>query len=134
MIINVVICNEKWIENHSRSTGKTEEMETRYAWVSSRQLSKKNLFNRCTKIARCRWLIEENFLIEKHDNFEHCYSYDWQAMKGFHYLMKIGHFLNVLAVHSELIQEYVEDSGSRGFIARFYESLEGVPLDTGNLS
>ena len=48
--------------------------------------------------------------------------------------MKIGHFLNVLAVHSELIQEYVEDSGSRGFIARFYESLEGVPLDTGKVS
>ena len=55
-------------------------------------------------------------------------------MKGFHYLMKIGHFLNVLAVHSELLQEYVEDSGIRGFIARFYESLEGAPLDTTRIS
>jgi len=85
-IINVVICYESWSENHSKSTKIIEEKETRYAWISSRNLSKSNVFKRCTKMGRYRWKIENNFLIEKHEGyyFEHCYSYNWQAMKGFH--------------------------------------------------
>jgi hypothetical protein len=136
VMLNVVICYETWSENHSRSTGKVEEMNTRYAWISSRNLSPKNVFFRCTRMARYRWKIENNFLIEKHEgyNFEHCYSYDWQAMKGFHYLMKVGHFLNAMAVHSEVLLEYVKDSGIRGFIARLNEALEGAPLDVDRIS
>lgn len=136
VMLNVVICYETWTENHSHSTGKAEEMKTRYAWISSRPLSQKNVFYRCTKIARYRWEIEENFLIEKHEgySFEHCYSYDWQAMKGFHYLMKAGHFLNAMAVHSEILLEYVKESGIRGFIAKLYEALEGAPLDADRIS
>lgn len=136
VMLNVVICYETWTENHSHSTGKAEEMKTRYAWISSRPLSQKNVFYRCTKIARYRWKIEENFLIEKHEgySFEHCYSYDWQAMKGFHYLMKAGHFLNAMAVHSEILLEYVKESGIRGFIVRLYEALEGAPLDADKIS
>jgi hypothetical protein len=136
VMLNIVVCHEMWVENHIRSTGKAEEMNTKYVWISSRQLSEKNIFYRCTKIARYRWKKEENFLIEKHEgyNFEHCYSYDWQAMKGFHYLMKAGHFLNAMAVHSEILLEYVKESGIRGFIAGLYEALEGAPLDAGRIS
>lgn len=45
---------------------------------------------RYTKIARYRWKTENNFLVEKHEGyyFVHCYSYDWQAMKGFHHWEK----------------------------------------------
>ena len=114
-IINVVICYESWSENHSKSTKIIEEKETRYAWISSRNLSKSNVFKRCTKMGRYRWKIENNFLIEKHEGyyFEHCYSYNWQAMKGFHYLMKIGHFLNALVINSEIIASFVDESGIR---------------------
>jgi len=92
-IINFVICYESWSENHSKS----------------------NVFKRCTKIGRYRWKIENNFLIEKHEGyyFEHCYSYNWQAMKRFHYLMKIGHFLNALVINSEIIASFVDESGIR---------------------
>ncbi len=55
-------------------------------------------------------------------------------MKGFHYLMKAGHFLNAMAVHSAILLEYVEDSGIRGFIARLNEALEGAPLDVERIS
>lgn len=109
-ILHVVICYERWIEKNIRSSKKEEVKDTRYAWLSSRPLTEKNVFMRCTKIARYRWKIESNFLIEKHEGyyFEHCYSYNWQAMKGFHYLMKVGHFFNVMAVNSELLLVYVE--------------------------
>lgn len=130
-ILHVVMCYETWSENHSRSTGLVEEKMTRYAWISSRPLNSRNVFMRCTRIARFRWKIESNFLIEKHEgyNFEHCYSYDWQAMKGFHYLMKAGHFLNVMAVNSEILLEYVNETGIRGFIADLTLALSGAPLN-----
>jgi hypothetical protein len=130
-MLHVVICYETWTENHCRSS-KTEELkETRYAWISSRPLTEKNVFMRCTKLARYRWKIESSFLIEKHEGyyFEHCYSYNWQAMKGFHFLMKIGHFLNELAVNSELLLEYVKESGIRGFISSLWDALKGAVLD-----
>lgn len=131
-ILHVVICYETWVEKHSRSTKMEEHKETRYAWISSRPLTKKNVFIRCTKMARYRWKIENNFLIEKHEgyNYEHCYSYDWQAMKGFHYLMKVGHFINAMAINSELLLEYVDESGIRGFISSLCLALSGAVLDT----
>ncbi len=130
-ILHVVICYETWTENHSRSTGLVEEKKTRYAWISSKPLNSKNVFMRCTKMARYRWKIENNFLIEKHEGyfFEHVYSYNWQAMKGFHYLMKIGHFMNAMAVNSEILLEYVNEKGIRGFIGDLWLDLSGAVLD-----
>ena len=106
-ILNVVICYEIWEETHSNSTGLIEKKGTRYAWLSSKRINEGNVFYRCTKIGRYRWKIENNILVEKHQGYqyEHCFSYTWNAMKGFHYLMKIRHFPNVLALNSELLAE-----------------------------
>lgn len=130
-ILNVVICNETWEENHSRSTKKIEFKETQYAWLSSKEITEKNVFTMCTKIARGRWKIENNILKEKHQGYEyeHCYSYNWNAMKGFQYLMKIGHFLNALATNSEILIEKVNELGIRGFINSIKKICEGSPLD-----
>lgn len=129
--VHVAICYEKWGEYHSRSTGKLESKETRYAWLSSKRITEKNVFMRCTKMARYRWKIENNFLIEKHEGYfiEHCYSYNWRAMKGFHYLMKIGYFLNVMVIYSETVAGYVDELGIRGFIRSLFKALGGAELD-----
>ncbi len=29
--------------------------------------------------------------------YEHCFSQDWEAVKGYHFLMRLGHLLNTLA-------------------------------------
>ena len=130
-VLNVVICYESWKENHSRSTGVVEEKEIRYAWLSSRELNHKNVFYRCTKIGRFRWKIENNILVEKHQGYqyEHCLSYSWGAMKGFHYLMKIGHFMNVLALNSKLLIDKVRELGIRGFINYLELACKGSRLD-----
>ncbi|RKL63967.1 hypothetical protein DXT63_02795, partial [Thermoanaerobacteraceae bacterium SP2] len=122
---------ETWEEDHSRTSGEKEEKHTRYAWLSSRQINHKNVFFRCTKIGRYRWKIENNILVEKHQGYEyeHCFSYSWNAMKGFHYLMKIGHFLNVLALNSELLADKVKELGIRGFIKYLTLACEGSVLD-----
>ncbi len=50
-------------------------------------------------------------------------------MKGFHYLMKVGHFLNALALGSELLHEYVNRHGVRGFLHEFYLAISGAVLN-----
>ena len=121
--LNVVVCCEKWTVHHSRSTGKTEEYMTRYAWLSCKPLSHKNVFSRCTKLGRYRWKIENSILTEKHQGYcyEHCYSYTWNAMEGYHYLMKIGRLFNVLAVNSELLIDIVQERGIQGFVSYLWQ-------------
>ena len=51
-------------------------------------------------------------------------------MKGFQYLMKIGHLLNVLALNSEIIIEKVLDLGIRGFIKYLKKVCSGAVLDS----
>ena len=82
-------------------------------------------------VAHYRWRIENNILVEKHQgySYEHCLSYNWNAMKGYHYLMKIGHFINVLVVNSELLIEQVRRRGVQRFIEFLYMALAGAPLD-----
>jgi hypothetical protein len=57
--------------------------------------------------------VENNILTEKHQGYEyeHCYSYIWNAMEGYHYLMKIGRFLNVMAANSEILNARVKKYG-----------------------
>lgn len=123
--LNVVTCTETWIEEHPRSGKKPQKMVTKYAWLSSQRLTSENVFHLCTKIARARWRVENNFLVEKHQgyNYSHCYSYNWNAMKGFHYLMKFGVFLNVLLTHCEALTEYVRIEGVRSFVKKIWELL-----------
>jgi hypothetical protein len=64
--LHVVICDESWTEDHSRSTERQKSVSTRYAWLSSTPLNQSNVFDRCTKIGRYRWNIENNILTEKH--------------------------------------------------------------------
>ena len=129
--LNVVLCYETWQENHSQSTGKIEQKETRYAWISHMPLSKKNVFDRCIKVGRYRWKIENNILAEKHQGYEyeHCYSYSWNAMEGYHYLMKIGRLLNVLAANSELLADKIISLGIQGFIAYLKKVCSGSLLN-----
>jgi hypothetical protein len=82
-----VVCEERWEKVNAAGEIVTET--SRHAWLSSRPLSKHNLHERCNLGARHRWGIESNFLVEKHQgySYEHCFAQDWQAMKGFHYLI-----------------------------------------------
>lgn len=129
--LNVVICYETWTEVHSRSTGETEHCETRYAWLFSAPLKRSNVFYRCTKMGRYRWKIENGILKEKHQgyHYEHSYSYTWEAMEGYHYLMKIAHLLNTLAANSELLHDRVEALGIRGFFHKLWIICNTTFLD-----
>lgn len=72
--------------------------------MSGQPLTADTVVARCNRAGRHRWVIEANFLVEKRhgDHFEHAFSYDWTALKGWHYLMKLAHLLNVLTFWTEV--------------------------------
>lgn len=129
-ILHMVICYETWEEIAKDST-EVVIKKSRHVWISDKPLSKSNLHERCNLGARHRWGIESNFLVEKHHGYqyEHAFSYDWNAMRGYHYLMRLGHFLNILAVYSECLVKIVRGYGIRGFIKFVRSTLSGRWLD-----
>jgi len=124
--LNLVTCNETWVENHPRSGGIPEIKSTFYAWLSSVCITDKNVFRLCTEVARRRWRIENHFLIEKHQgySYSHTFSYNWNAMKGFHYLMKIGHFLNEFMATCVSLAPYARNKGKKGLVTAVWDSFK----------
>jgi hypothetical protein len=116
--LNLVTCKETWVESHPRSGGIPEIKSVTYAWLSSERITNKNVFRLCTETARRRWRIENHFLVEKHQGYSytHTFSYNWNAMKGFHYLMKIGHFLNEFIATCVSMISYVRNKGKSGLV------------------
>ena len=129
LILHVVVCEESWEE--VAADGQRQLRESRHAWISSHPLSPSIIHERCNLGARHRWGIEANILVEKHQGYryEHSFAYQWNAMKGYHYLMRLGHFLNVLARYSKSLQECVRILGIRGLTHFVRETLAGPWLD-----
>jgi len=116
--LHAVTCEESWEEIAPGST-EVVQKASRHVWISAQPLHRGNVHPRCNLGARHRWGIESGILVEKHQGYqyEHCFSYEWEAMRGYHYLMRLGHALNVLARHSYALAKYVRDLGVRGLIA-----------------
>jgi len=115
--IHVVICTENW-EEIAPGTTEVVVKNSRHVWISAQSIDARTMHERCNLGARHRWGIEAGILVEKHQGYEyeHCFSYDWNAMCGYHYLMRIGHALNVLARYSHALTKYVYELGVRGLI------------------
>jgi hypothetical protein len=125
--VHVVICEESWEEIAAGST-KVVLKKSRHVWLSSHALHKRNVHARCNLGARHRWGIESGILVEKHHGYEyeHCFSYEWEVMRGYHYLMRLGHALNVLAHYCYALVKYVRELGARSVIA-FFRNTIGSP-------
>jgi hypothetical protein len=126
LLLNVVECLECWVEPNPRKKGKPpEERQTYYAWLSSARVSEKNILELCMEVARKRWRIENKFLALKHhgSQYSHCFSYNWNAMKGFHYLAKFADFINVLISFSEYMTQYITAEGVRYTIEKAWKVI-----------
>jgi hypothetical protein len=125
IIVHVVTCNETWEAVNEQ--GEIVTKQSHHAWISSRPLNRNNLHERCNLGARHRWGIEVCILVEKHQgyHYEHCFAWDWNAMKGYHYLMRLAHVFNTLARFSSALAPLFRELGVRGFIAFVYNTLTG---------
>jgi len=129
-ILHVVVCEETW-EEYSSKENKKLLKKSRHAWVSSERINKEIIHERCNLLGRFRWKIETNILIEKKYGYcyEHCFSYNWEAMRGFHYLMHIGHFLNEIAFSTIELADRVKKRGVTIFMDDLIKAYEGWLLD-----
>jgi hypothetical protein len=138
LTLNLVTCTETWHEAQPRKGGVPLEKRTEYAWLSSSKVSAKNAFMLCTKIARSRWRIENHFLVLKHQGYRytHCFSLNWNALKGFHCLAKFANFINAFVAHSELMADAVVAEGVKGTVRKVWCSIQyhGLPERDGNTS
>jgi hypothetical protein len=125
-ILNVVVCEETWQEVDPKTT-EIVTKRSRHAWISSEPITSRSLHQRCNMCARHRWDIETCIQVEKHHgySYEHCFAQDWQAMKGFHFLMRIAHFFNALAQLSEKLAALVRSMTMRGFFSFVRETVAG---------
>ncbi len=132
MIIHFVICEESWQDIDKK--GKLTKT-ARHAWILSDPINRNNVHNYCNLAARKRWLHENNILKEKHQgyHYEHIFSHNWNAMRGYHYLMHIGRMLNEMALHSIYLNDYVKTVGVRPFIKKFCTIMTNRELDTERL-
>ncbi len=130
IVLHVVTCRENW-QVVDKASGEIINKTSHHAWISSKPLTKDNLHERCNLAARYRWGIETNILIEKHHGYqyEHCFSYDWKAMKGYYYLMHLAHMMNVLTEYSEKLSVYIKENGIRNLIQFVLSTISGPWLD-----
>jgi hypothetical protein len=128
--IHVVVCHEQWQEVDGK-TGNFVTKKMRHAWISSRPINHLNVHTRCNQGARYRWGIEAGFLVEKHQgySYEHAFAKNWNAMKGYHYLMRLAHLINTLARFSSELAGLFKQYGVRGAIRFIRETLTGPWLD-----
>jgi hypothetical protein len=115
--VHVVICEESWQEVDPDS-GEIVDKTSRHVWISSRRLHWDCLHERCNLGARYRWGIEISMLVEKRQgyHYEHAFSYDWNAMKGFHSLMRLAHLLNAIAQYTQRVAKQIRTQGVRAFL------------------
>ncbi len=106
-------------------------VENQHAWISSRPLHRLNVHTRCNLGARYRWGIEGAFLVEKHQgySYEHAFAKNWNAMKGYHYLMRLAHLLNTLARFSKELAALFSEFGVQAAIGFIRNTLTGPWLD-----
>ena len=129
MLVHLVVCDEHWQEVDQY--GEIEEKQSRHAWLSSRELKHHNVHERCNLGARYRWGIEANFLVEKHQgyHYEHCFSLNWNALKGYHILMRLAHLFNVLALFSVALVKTVKLLGKQGLLQLVRATLSAPWFD-----
>jgi len=124
-----VLCNEQWqaVDENAQILTKT----SKHAWLSSRPLNRYNVHERCNLAARYRWGIESCILVEKHQGYayEHAFAKDWNAMRGYHYLMRIAHLLNTLARFSTALAPLFKKMGIQAFIRFLRTTYTGPWLD-----
>jgi hypothetical protein len=129
-LVHVVVCEENWDE--VADDGSLVNKHSKHAWISSEPLSKKNVHERCNLGARHRWGIENGFLVEKKYgyHYEHAFSFNWNAMKGYHILMRMAHMINILAQYGSLLKGLFSKKGIMAAIKYLDEIFRKTLLDT----
>ena len=124
-MVHVVGCIEKW-PSVSKETGDLISEFSEHTWVSSLSLSIDNVHTLCNLAARKRAFIEDSFNTEKNRGYyyQHIFSYNWNAMQAFHYLMRLAHAINALSEFTKKLKKYIRDIGWSNTFTRIFDAIK----------
>ena len=74
---------------------------------------------------RKQWLIEDSFNTEKNRGYQykHAFSNQWNAMYGFHLLMRLAHAINALSEFTKSLKKYIKSLGCSATMKLIKETL-----------
>jgi hypothetical protein len=112
LTINLIGCMEQYDEVNNK-TGELVKRYSEHTWISSVSLDIDIVHELCNLGARKMWLIEDSINTEKNRgyHYKHAFSYNWNAMKGFHYLMRLAHAINAISEFTKKLKYYIKELG-----------------------
>jgi hypothetical protein len=122
--INLVACLERY-EEVNKKTGNIEVKYSEQCWVSSVPLAIDNVYELLNLGVRKKEAIEDSINTEKNRgyHYKHLFSHNWNAMKGFHLLMRLGHALNALSQFTKKLKKFVKENGVNATLTFIKETL-----------
>jgi len=124
--ISLIACLEKY-ELVNKKTGEIETHYSEHLWISSIPASIHNVHELLNEGARKKELIEDSINTEKNRGYryKHAFSYNWTAMQGFHYLMRLAHAINAIAEFSKKMKSYIKSLGVSATLKLIKETIFG---------
>jgi hypothetical protein len=115
--VHGVGCEETWQELDPESSELIDK-QTQQVGLSSQRLDPHTVHARCNLGARRRWGIETSMQVEKCPGYyyEHAFFYTWNAMQGYHSLMRLAHLLNALARATKRVASQIRTQGVQAFL------------------
>ncbi len=122
--IHLVACSERYNKVDNK-TGEVIKCFSEHAWISSIRINIHNVHELLNLGARKSWLIEDSINTEKNRgyNYKHLFSHNWNAMQGFHYLMRLGHAINALCEFTKKLKHYIKSLGCSATLKLIKETL-----------
>ena len=124
LMVSLVACLERR-EEVNKQTGAIDVKYSEHTWISSISLTIDNVHELLNLGARKKEAIEDSINTEKNRgyHYKHLFSHNWNAMKGFHLLMRLGHALNALSQFTKQLKKYAKENGSSATLAFIKETL-----------
>ena len=122
--IHLVGCLERYFDV-DKKTGEIVEHFSEHAWISSIMVTIDNVHELFNLGARKKELIEDSINTEKNRSYhyKHAFSYNWNAIQGFHYLMRLGHAINALSEFTKKLKRYIKELGCSATLKLIKETL-----------
>jgi hypothetical protein len=124
LTIHLAACMEHYYDV-DKTTGEIIECFSEHAWISSIKVNIDKAHELFNLGARKIGLIEDSLNTEKNRgyHYKHAYSYDWHAMQGFHYLMRLGHAINAISQFTKALKRYIKENGVSATLKLIKETL-----------
>jgi hypothetical protein len=122
--IHLISSVEKWNEV-DKKTGDIIVKYSQHQWLSSIRATLDKVHELCNLGARKIGLLEDSINTEKHRgyHYEHAFSYNWNAMQGFHLLMRLAHAVNALSEFTKKLKKWIKEQGCSAILKVIKETI-----------